>query len=386
MSTKVNPPGTTGRMELKGVTKQYGSGDDAAVDAIDLTIEPGQFMTLLGPSGSGKTTTLNMLAGFLQPTSGSILVNGRNFVTVPPNRRNFGMVFQDYALFPHMSVFDNIAFPLRQRKVPKSEIRRLVDDIVSRFSLEPLINRKPDQLSGGQQQRAALARAIVFSPEVLLLDEPLGALDRKLRQSLQIEVKRLHRELGLTFVFVTHDQDEAMFLSDRIAVFNRGRIERVGPPAELYDDPRTLFVAGFLGEANIFAGRSIDASTYEWNGERLRTSRTSQPTDALLVVRPERVRLVSSVKEAGGSNSVAATVTDVARLGSTSRVDLRFGDGSVGVASLPAISVIDARPGDQIRAAWDVDAQAFVTREVDPGPSPTDSVSGDPEPVEAGVR
>lgn len=359
MSTETSAMGT---LTLKQLEKRYSADEAPAVDSIDLKIEPGQFMTFLGPSGSGKTTTLNMVAGFLEPSGGSIMLDGRDLVSVPPHRRNFGMVFQDYALFPHMTVFDNVAFPLRQRGVPKKETRRLVEDIISRFALEPLLYRKPDQLSGGQQQRVALARAVVFSPDILLLDEPLGALDRKLRQTLQTEVRRLHRELGLTFVFVTHDQDEAMFLSDRIAVFNKGRIERVGAPAELYDDPGTLFVAGFLGEANVFAGRVGNASTYEWQGERLRRRESALPGDAVLVVRPEWIRLVDSIDAVGEANSVAATVLDVARLGGgATRVDLRFVDGNVGAATLPATTVVRARPGDEVRAVWDVDAQAFVT-------------------------
>jgi len=364
MSTETSAMGT---LTLRQLEKRYNADEAPAVDSIDLTIEPGQFMTFLGPSGSGKTTTLNMVAGFLEPSGGSIMLDGRDLVSVPPHRRNFGMVFQDYALFPHMTVFDNVAFPLRQRGVPKKEIRRLVEDIISRFALEPLLYRKPDQLSGGQQQRVALARAVVFSPDILLLDEPLGALDRKLRQALQTEVRRLHRELGLTFVFVTHDQDEAMFLSDRIAVFNKGRIERVGAPAELYDDPGTLFVAGFLGEANVFAGEVVDASTYEWKGERLRHRESALPEDAVLIVRPEGIRLVESIDAVGDANSVAATVLDVARLGGgATRVDLRFIDGGVGAATLPAMTAVRVRPGDEVRAVWDIDAQAFVTPDVTP--------------------
>lgn len=377
----------TGALELRQLVKRYGAVDAPAVDCVDLRVEPGQFMTLLGPSGSGKTTTLNMLAGFLEPSDGSITLDGRDLVAVPPHRRNFGMVFQDYALFPHMTVFDNIAYPLRQRRVPKGEVRRLVEDIAARFSLEPLLQRKPDQLSGGQQQRVALARAIVFSPDILLLDEPLGALDRKLRQSLQAEVRRLHRELGLTFVFVTHDQDEAMYLSDQIAVFNKGRIERVGAPAELYDDPGTLFVAGFLGEANVFAGETIDASTYEWHGERLRRDASDLPHDAVLIVRPEWMRIVDTIDNAGDANSVAATVTDVARLGGgATRIDLRFADGSTGAATLPAMSIVDARPGDEVRAVWNVEAQAFVTSEATVPSSSTDEldeIAVDSEPVSA---
>ncbi|MFC7787961.1 ABC transporter ATP-binding protein [Microbacterium sp. MAHUQ-60] len=362
MSIETHRPGA---LELRHLMKRYGVDDTPAVDDVDLRIEPGQFMTLLGPSGSGKTTTLNMLAGFLEPSSGSITIDGRDLISVPPHRRNFGMVFQDYALFPHMTVFNNIAYPLRQRGVAKAEAKRLVEDIAERFALGPLLLRKPDQLSGGQQQRVALSRALVFSPEVLLLDEPLGALDRKLRATLQAEMRRLHRELGLTFVFVTHDQDEAMFLSDRIAVFNKGRIERVGAPAELYDDPGTLFVASFLGEANLFAGEVVDASTYLWRGERLR-HRGGVAPGSVLIVRPERMKLAHKGADVGDANAVPATVTDVARLGGgTTRIDLRFADGAVGAATSPATDIVDVRPGDEVRAVWDVDGQAFVSPDAD---------------------
>jgi putative spermidine/putrescine transport system ATP-binding protein len=384
MSIETHRPGA---LELRHLTKRYGADDPPAVDDVDLLIEPGQFMTLLGPSGSGKTTTLNMLAGFLEPSSGSITIDGRDLIAVPPHRRNFGMVFQDYALFPHMTVFHNIAYPLRQRGVAKRQIRRLVEDIAERFSLGPLLHRKPDQLSGGQQQRVALSRALVFSPDVLLLDEPLGALDRKLRATLQAEVRRLHRELGLTFVFVTHDQDEAMFLSDRIAVFNRGRIERVGAPAELYDDPGTLFVASFLGEANMFAGEIVDASTYVWQGARLR-HRGGVAPGSVLIVRPERMRLARGPADVGGANAVPATVTDVARLGGGStRIDLRFADGVVGAATSPATESVDVRPGDAVHAVWDVDAQAFVSQDagVRSVPKAVPLAAPEGEPVTAGV-
>ncbi|WP_432839776.1 ABC transporter ATP-binding protein [Dactylosporangium sp. CA-092794] len=348
-----------GHIEIGRLTKRFGAAGEAAVDGIDLSIKAGEFMTLLGPSGSGKTTTLNMIAGFVPPTSGSILLNGRDLSLVPPYRRDFGMVFQNYALFPHMTVFDNVAFPLRQRRMPREKIRALVGDIVARFGLGGMESRKPDQLSGGQQQRVALARAVVFSPAVLLLDEPLGALDRKLRQSLQAEVKRLHRELGLTFVFVTHDQDEAMFLSDTIAVFNHGRIERVGSPAELYDDPGTLFVADFLGEANVFPGAIVDAGTYLWTDRKWRIAGPPAPADAVLIVRPERVRIFGADAVPDGWNATPAVVTDYSRLGAVCRVDVRFPDGSPGSATMPT-GGLPVRPGDSVQAAWEPGAQAFV--------------------------
>jgi len=350
-----------GRLEIRELVKRYGADGPAAVAGIDLTVDPGEFLTLLGPSGSGKTTTLNMIAGFVPPTSGSIHLGGADLTGLQPHKRGFGMVFQNYALFPHMSVFDNIAYPLRQRGTTKAGIRRLVLDIVERFGLAGMEHRRPAQLSGGQQQRVALARALVFSPPVLLLDEPLGALDRKLRQSLQAELKKLHQEVGLTFVFVTHDQDEAMYLSDRIAVFNEGRIDRIGRPAELYDDPGTLFVANFLGEANTFAGRFVDPRTYAWSDEKWRTADGQHPAEAVLVVRPERVRVFAPGEVPPGWNSVGAVVTDISRLGPTSRIDLALPDGRAGAAVLPSTDAVQVRVGDDVRAAWKLPSQAFVT-------------------------
>ncbi|OZM80679.1 ABC transporter ATP-binding protein [Pseudonocardia sp. MH-G8] len=348
-----------GSVEIRDLVKRYGSEAAAAVAGIDLTIDSGEFITLLGPSGSGKTTTLNMVAGFVQPTSGSIRLNGVDLTRLQPHRRNFGMVFQNYALFPHMTVFDNVAYPLRQRRMGKTEVARLVLDILERFGLAGMEHRRPAQLSGGQQQRVALARALVFSPSVLLLDEPLGALDRKLRQSLQAELKKLHQEFGLTFVFVTHDQEEAMFLSDRIAVFNEGRVDRVGRPAELYDDPGTLFVANFLGEANTFRGDRVDARTYSWNHEKWRTA-TDRTSEGVLVVRPERMRVFGLDEVPAGWNSVGAVVADVSRLGPSSRIDLVLSDGTTGAAMLPSTELVRVRVGDDVRAGWEVASQAFV--------------------------
>ncbi|MGY4303666.1 putative spermidine/putrescine transport system ATP-binding protein [Bradyrhizobium sp. USDA 4369] len=232
------------------------------VDHLDLDIARGEFIALLGPSGSGKTTLLMMLAGFEQPTSGTIAVDGRRIDGLPPHKRDMGVVFQNYALFPHMSVRDNIAFPLKMRNTPKSEIATRVARVLDMVKLSAMAERKPAQLSGGQQQRVALARALVFEPQVVLMDEPLGALDKKLREQMQLDIRDLHRRLGLTIVFVTHDQDEALTMSDRIAVFNHGRIEQIGPPREIYELPRTPFVAEFIGETNLLACK-VDAQAGE---------------------------------------------------------------------------------------------------------------------------
>jgi spermidine/putrescine transport system ATP-binding protein len=244
-------------IELVGIEKEFtGGGHDVrAVEHVDLTIAEGEFFSLLGPSGCGKTTTLRMIAGFEEPTSGQILLRGRDMVGVPPFRRDVNMVFQQYALFPHMDVFENVAFGLRRKKVDKGEIKRRVTEALALVELEGRETRKPRQLSGGQQQRVALARALVNRPRALLLDEPLGALDLKLRQAMQLELKRIQREVGITFVYVTHDQEEALTMSDRLVVMNAGRIEQLGSPRELYEHPATRFVANFIGTSNILTGR-----------------------------------------------------------------------------------------------------------------------------------
>jgi spermidine/putrescine transport system ATP-binding protein len=254
------PAGEGGELpaiQLEQVVKHFpaGSGDVAAVEQVDLSIAEGEFFSLLGPSGCGKTTTLRMIAGFEEPTGGRILLHGRDVVGVPPYRRDVNMVFQNYALFPHMDVFDNVAFGLRRKKVPGDEIKRRVGEILELVELGGREHRRPTQLSGGQQQRVALARALVNHPRALLLDEPLGALDLKLRQAMQLELKRIQREVGITFVYVTHDQGEALTMSDRLAVMDQGRIEQLGTPRELYEHPATKFVAGFIGTSNIFSGR-----------------------------------------------------------------------------------------------------------------------------------
>ena len=221
-----------------------------AVDGVSLDVRSGEFLTLLGPSGSGKTTTLMMIAGFETPTAGDIAIDGKSVVAMPPYRRNIGMVFQSYALFPHLTVADNIGFPLKQRGVPKDERARLVAEALELVHLPGYGSRYPRQLSGGQQQRVAVARAVVFKPRLLLMDEPLGALDKQLRENLQLEMRHLHADLGITFIYVTHDQEEALTMSDRIAVMNDGKVAQVGRPEDLYDRPTSRFVAGFIGESN----------------------------------------------------------------------------------------------------------------------------------------
>jgi spermidine/putrescine transport system ATP-binding protein len=288
-------------IELVSVEKEFTAGghDVRAVERVDLRIAEGEFFSLLGPSGCGKTTTLRMIAGFEEPTNGQILLHGRDMVGVPPFRRDVNMVFQQYALFPHMDVFENVAFGLRRKKVDKDEIKRRVAEALALVELEGREKRKPRQLSGGQQQRVALARALVNRPRALLLDEPLGALDLKLRQAMQLELKRIQREVGITFVYVTHDQEEALTMSDRLVVMNTGRIEQLGSPRELYEHPATRFVANFIGTSNILTGRlerRADAWALAGLGPDQRVlvadaGDTREGQDVELAVRPEKIVL-----------------------------------------------------------------------------------------------
>ena len=350
-------------LELRTLEKAYGA--TRAVAGIDLVTEPGEFITLLGPSGSGKTTTLNLIAGFLQPDGGDILVDGVSIVDRPPHRRNIGVVFQSYLLFPHMTAERNIAFPLRRRKLAGSEIERRVSEALELVGLSGLGDRYPRELSGGQQQRVALARAIVFRPPLLLMDEPLGALDRNLRESLQLEIKRIHRELGTTFVYVTHDQGEALVLSDRIAIFNHGRIEQIASPNEVYEQPQTEFVARFVGDSNIFHG------TIRANGggngvlSTPTLGRLMGPADApspqsataSLLVRPEKVHL--GVVE-GASNRLEGVVTEVAYLGATLKFVVAVGPESVTVHGRPSL-VTEIDVGKAVEISWRAEESVWLT-------------------------
>lgn len=340
-------------VRLVSLTKRFPHVEQAAVDSVDLAIAPGEFMTFLGPSGSGKTTTLNMIAGFLEATSGRIEVDGVDVVRTPAHKRNMGMVFQQYALFPHMTAGDNVGFPLQQRKVPKAEIAVRVREALEMVRLEGLADRYPRSFSGGQQQRVAVARALVFRPRVLLMDEPLGALDRRLREQLQVELSRIHRSLGITFVFVTHDQEEALSLSDRIAVFNKGRIEQVGTATELYERPRTLFVADFLGDSTAFDGRRTSDGVDGDDGRLVYDAPTSVPEGAegAIVVRPERLTLLPKGGVPSGQNAVLGVVTDVVYLGSSRKVVLRRPGGG------PAI----VREAAGHESAFDVGDEALIT-------------------------
>ncbi|MEN2977086.1 ABC transporter ATP-binding protein [Tistrella bauzanensis] len=317
------------RIRFDRISKSY--GNLRVVDDLSLDIAEGEFVSLLGPSGSGKTTLLMMLAGFEQPSSGTILIDGQPINDLPAHRRDMGVVFQSYALFPHMTVAENVAFPLQMRGTGRAEIRERVARVLDMVQLQTLSDRRPAQLSGGQQQRVALARALVFEPRVVLMDEPLGALDKQLREQMQLDIRALHNRLGLTIVFVTHDQSEALTMSDRIAVFNRGRIAQIGSPRAIYDEPRSRFVAEFIGETNLVEGTVEAAGATEArialaSGGHV-TAAIADPVSAgqpvLLSIRPERIELADQPAPTG--NTLAARVTDCIYQGDHLRVQLDGG-------------------------------------------------------------
>jgi putative spermidine/putrescine transport system ATP-binding protein len=334
-------------------------GPLCVVDDLELNIEQGEFVSLLGPSGSGKTTILMMLAGFEQPTTGQIIVAGQALTTVPTYKRNMGVVFQNYALFPHMSVGENIAFPLQMRGVPKPETTARVSRVLDMVQLSHVTDRRPVQLSGGQQQRIALARALVFQPQVVLMDEPLGALDKQLREQMQLDIRDLHRKLGLTIVFVTHDQSEALTMSDRVAVFNKGKIEQIGTPRQVYDKPASRFVAEFIGETNLMAGtvearRGSSAIVRLSSGEQIIAASVSfvaEQKPVLLSLRPERVQLTQD--RSNFENSFAMTVVDSVYQGDHLRIKLSNGTQSI-VAKLDRRSR-EFEPGARVFAAFSPD-------------------------------
>ncbi|MGH3242695.1 MAG: ABC transporter ATP-binding protein [Spirillospora sp.] len=365
---------TSHGIRISGVSKVYSGTSRAAVDDVTLDIAPGEFITLLGPSGSGKTTMLSMLAGFVSVSAGRIEIDGRDVSRQKPHKRNLGVVFQQYALFPHMTVAKNVAFPLQQRRMTKAQIAAKVAEALKLVHLEDYADRLPSQLSGGQQQRVALARAVVYHPRALLMDEPLGALDRKLRDELQREIARMHRELGMTFIFVTHDQHEALTLSDRIAVFNEGRVEQVGTPEELYERPKTLFVAQFLGESTCFRGTvDVSAGVLRCGGFALRSPRLDarlDGSDGVAVIRPERLELHTEAAEVpDGHNQVRATVTEIVYVGNHHQVGLQFGDGTSGSVMRVAGRSLPAVPGEEVTVSWDPEHQSIVADPADEPPA-----------------
>ncbi len=319
-----------GEIRVEELTKTF--DDVVAVDAIDMHMPPGQFFTMLGPSGCGKTTTLRMIAGFEQPTSGKILLDGSDVARVPPHKRSVNTVFQNYALFPHLDVAANVAFGLKYQRFTKEERRRKVRGILHLVQLDGFEERKPSQLSGGQQQRVALARALVLMPRVLLLDEPLGALDARLRKDLQVELKAIQRDIGITFVFVTHDQEEALTMSDRMAVMNHGHVEQEGSPREVYEEPRTSFVAGFLGVSNLLdaeAGPDGDACALKIGERTFRAEQGATETRGAVkaMIRPERIEL--EPHDAPGDNRLPGLVERAVFLGGSHEVHLRIVGGEL---------------------------------------------------------
>ena len=319
-----------GEIQLEQLTKSF--GEVTAVDGIDVTMPGGEFFTMVGPSGCGKTTTLRMIAGFERPTSGRIALDGEDMAQVPPHRRNVNTVFQSYALFPHLDVADNVGFGLKYKKLTKAEHRKRVGEALDLVQLGDYAKRKPGQLSGGQQQRVALARALVLTPQVLLLDEPLGALDARLRKDLQVELKALQAELGITFVFVTHDQEEALTMSDRVAVMNGGHVEQVGGPREMYEEPATLFVADFLGVSNLIAAdASPDGGACALRvGERsLRATSGAMDVsgDVKAMIRPERVAI--EPHGAAGDNRLPGMVERAVYVGPVRELHVRIVGGDL---------------------------------------------------------
>jgi spermidine/putrescine ABC transporter ATP-binding subunit len=330
-------------VELAGCTKDYAGV--RAVDALDLAIYEGEFLSLLGPSGCGKTTTLNLIAGFVEPTAGRVLIDGEDVTSRPAHLRGLGVVFQSYALFPHLSVFENVAFGLRERRVPAAEIGRRVGDALELVRLDRLGRQRPAELSGGMQQRVALARALVYRPRVVLLDEPLAALDKKLREGMRDELRAIQRSVGITSVFVTHDQAEALGLSDRIAVMNSGRIEQLGAPREIYERPATRFVADFIGASTVLRGRAVaqDLVTLAPGltvrvaaGEALRAG-----DEVELAIRPERVGLAGGA----GEGTAEARIEGLVYQGSMTEVTARLGDGQRVLAFVTEPAPMPLLPG-----------------------------------------
>ena len=358
----IDSPAEEPCVRLERVSKQF--GDLVAVNQLDLDIESGEFFTMLGPSGCGKTTTLRMVAGFEEPTAGRIRIDGQDVARLPSYRRPTNTVFQSYALFPHLSVGDNVAFGLRRKKVQREEVRERVRSELERVGLSGEINRKPNQLSGGQQQRVALARALVNLPKVLLLDEPLGALDLKLRKGLQLELKRIQRDVGITFVYVTHDQEEALTMSDRIAVMSRGVIEQVDSPEAVYERPRTTFVAGFIGVSNLMPGTVTRAAAGRGtikldSGPELETSvdGVAQGERIHAVVRPEKLQIHHAADAgANGLPQVEGTVESSVYLGTSTQIVVKLRGGVPITVLVPNASEAERAKlpggGAQVKLSW----------------------------------
>ena len=375
-------------VELRSVSKRF--GDLVAVDDLSLELAGGEFFTLLGPSGCGKTTTLRMVAGFEQPSEGEIRIEGADVAGLPPHRRPTNTVFQSYALFPHLSVENNVAFGLKRKRVPRGEIGSRVAAELERVGLSAEAKRRPAQLSGGMQQRVALARALVNLPKVLLLDEPLGALDLKLRKGLQVELKRIQREVGITFVYVTHDQEEALTMSDRIAVMNRGRVEQVGTPEEVYDRPATTFVAGFIGVSNLMPATVSSPGEVRLDQGTTVGADTSalQPGERChAVVRPEKLQIepleAGMTASANGLPQVDGTVESSIYLGTATQIVVDLGEGVRMTVLCPNASESERRrlPGGGVRVvlSWDPEHMHVVRESASPNTDSNGQESGHTE-------
>ena len=349
-------------LKLDGVSKTY--GPVRALDDVSFELRTGEFLTMLGPSGSGKTTSLRAIAGFIQPTSGSLFIHGRDMTHVPPQKRNIGMMFQDYALFLHMTVLDNIGYPLETRGIKRKERQKAAMEMLDVVGLPQCAGRYPKEMSGGQQQRVALARALVFKPDILLLDEPMAALDKKLRGQMQIEIMHITRQVGATVVSVTHDQEEAMVMSDRIAIFRNGRLEQIGTPAELYRKPRSEFVADFIGEANLLRGdvhARSEGVVVEGNGWNATLPGTDPRAHGLadghrvcVVLRPERIDVGPTLD--GPVNGGRGVLEDRIYLGMEYRLVVRLADGNrINLRSRDVTAIAAMKPGDTIGLSWSAD-------------------------------
>ncbi|MER9363219.1 ABC transporter ATP-binding protein [Mesorhizobium sp. M0500] len=347
--------GTPHAIDLKQISKTYGTV--TALHPTDLDVEQGEFLTLLGPSGSGKTTLLNLIAGATAPTTGVIHLDGRDITRMPPRERGIGMVFQNYALMPHMTVFENVAYPLRARRQHTNVIHAKVTEALERVGLRGFEHRKPRQLSGGQQQRVGIARCIVYSPAIIMMDEPLGALDKNLRDQMQVEIKRLHKDLGTTIIYVTHDQEEALNMSDRICLMSMGKIAQLGTPDELYFQPRNRFVAEFIGESNLFIGRMNDGGRMVIAGNQsiaVPSGRCTQGSELLVMVRPEKVR-ISTIEEpvANGDSALTGEIVSTSFIGGMTRVTAHTDNGLTITAKMVSSSARSRpEPGSRVRLCW----------------------------------
>lgn len=357
MTTVARDGVTAPKLTIEGLSKRYGTV--TALEPTHLTVPTREFLTLLGPSGSGKTTLLQMICGLVEPSSGRILIDGRDQTQTPVHQRDIGLVFQHYALFPHLTVAENIEFPLRMRALSAAAIKQRVKDVLMMVQLDHLAARFPRELSGGQQQRVALARSFVYQPSIILMDEPLGALDKKLREHMQIEIKQLHRETGATIIYVTHDQEEALALSDRICLMNHARIEQLGSPQDIYARPATAFAADFIGISNIFRGQ-VDSS----NGEtrlatrhgkfRLPAGASYSGAEAAIVVRPEQISL-----GADKGNTIVGRVADAVYAGSETRLIVDLDEGEMVIVRLPPGQPAPAH-GERTTLGWNPDAAVLV--------------------------